>query len=100
MLAYQHPFGKTRFVMIESAMCNTFIISSNCPNGPREFIKNDRRGLLFGSNNLSSLVEKFDYFIDLSKEQIIKKIEAKKKQKITQFFSYRKIQQNYFKHLR
>ena len=61
------------FVMIESAMCNTFIISSNCPNGPREFIKNDRRGLLFESNNLSSLVEKFDYFIDLYKEKIIKK---------------------------
>lgn len=77
------------FVMIESAMCNTFIISSNCPNGPREFIKNDRRGLLFESNNLSSLVEKFDYFIDLPKEQIIKKkIEAKKKTKDYTIFSH------------
>ena len=77
------------FVMIESAMCNTFIISSNCPNGPKEFIKNDKCGLLFESNNLNSLKEKFDYFIAMPKMQIIeKKIEAKKKSKEYTIFSH------------
>ena len=26
-------------VMIESAYCNKIVISSNCPNGPEEFLK-------------------------------------------------------------
>ena len=33
--------------MIEAAMSNTFIISSDCPNGPEEFINNAKKlGLL------------------------------------------------------
>ena len=79
------------FVMIETAMCNTFIISSNCPNGPKEFIKNDKCGLLFESNNLNSLKEKFDYFIAMPKMQIIeKKIEAKKIKRIYNLFAHTK----------
>ena len=61
------------FVMIESAMSNTFIISSNCPNGPKEFIKNDDAGILFESNDIKSLEEKFEQFMNLSNREIFKK---------------------------
>ena len=68
------------FVMIEAAMCNTFVISSNCPNGPKEFIQNDENGILFKSDKLDDLVKKFDYFMSLDNKQIMKKkINAKKK---------------------
>ena len=33
-------------VMIEAAACNTFIISSDCLNGPREFVGSDNGILL------------------------------------------------------
>ena len=39
------------FVMIEAAFCNSYIISSDCPNGPKEFLNNGKNGILF-SNNL------------------------------------------------
>ena len=38
------------FVMIESAMCNLFVISSDCKNGPKEFLINGKAGLIFKSN--------------------------------------------------
>ena len=47
------------FVMIEAVMCNTFVISSNCPNGPKEFIQNDENGILFKSDKLDDLVKKW-----------------------------------------
>jgi len=77
------------FVMIEAAMCNTFVISSNCPNGPKEFIQNDENGILFTSNKLDDLVKKFNYFMSLDKKQIMKKkINAKKKVKNYTIFSH------------
>ena len=38
------------FVIIEAAMRNAYIISSDCPNGPKEFLNNGKNGLLFRSN--------------------------------------------------
>ena len=35
------------FVMIEAAICNSYIISSDCPNGPKEFLNNGKNGILF-----------------------------------------------------
>ena len=79
------------FVMIEAAMCNTFVISSNCPNGPKEFIQNDENGILFKSDKLDDLVKKFDYFMSLDNKQIMKKkINAKKKVKNYTIFSHTK----------
>ena len=73
--------------IIEAALSNTFIISSNCPNGPNEILSNGKNGLLFKNNNLSDLLSKFDEFKNLNKDQIhSKKILAKKKIKMfTQF---------------
>ena len=38
------------FVIIESAFCNSMIISSNCKNGPREFLLNGKGGCFFENN--------------------------------------------------
>ena len=79
------------FVMIEAAMSNTFIISSDCPNGPEEFINDDSAGLLFKSNNSKSLIDKFKIFMMMSdKERFIKKINAKKKVKNYTIFMHAK----------
>ena len=43
------------FVIVEAALCNSFVVSSNCPNGPREFLDNGKRGILFESNTESAL---------------------------------------------
>ena len=51
------------FVIIEAASCNTLIISSNCPNGPSEFLNNGEAGYLFNNNSVNDLVQnliKFD----------------------------------------
>ena len=45
------------FVMVEAAICNLFIISSNCPNGPTEFLNNGNNGILY-ENNKSGELEK------------------------------------------
>ena len=45
-------WGGYRVVMIRSAFCNTPIISSDCRNGPSEFIMNNEASYLFKSNDL------------------------------------------------
>ena len=35
------------FVIVEAAICNTFVISSNCRNGPKEFLMDGKAGFLF-----------------------------------------------------
>jgi glycosyltransferase involved in cell wall biosynthesis len=66
------------FVLIEAAISNLFIISSDCPNGPKEFLKNGKAGLLFESNKKNALKEKLEEFCNLEKKLKEKKIEAKK----------------------
>ena len=51
------------FVIIEAASCNTLIISSDCPNGPSEFLEYGKAGYLFNNNSVNDLVQnliKFD----------------------------------------
>ena len=43
------------FVIVESAFKNLFIISSNCPNGPKDFIEDNNCGILFESNKKTLL---------------------------------------------
>ena len=67
------------FVMIEAAACNTFIISSDCLNGPREFVGSDN-GILFNNDNIKSLEKSILKFLGMSDYEIKKKkINAKKK---------------------
>tara|TARA_B100001248_G_C27392988_1_gene463585 strand:- start:2474 stop:3628 length:1155 start_codon:yes stop_codon:yes gene_type:complete len=67
------------FVLIESALCNSIIISSNCKNGPKEFLLNGDAGLLFENNKKDDLFKKLNEFKKLEKNQIFhKKVLAKK----------------------
>ena len=50
------------FVIIEAAYSNLFIISSNCPNGPREFLNDGEAGYLFQNNKKDALFEKLNLF--------------------------------------
>ena len=81
------------FVILEAALSNTFIISSDCPNGPNEILSNGQNGFLFQNNNLSELLNKFDEFKNLTEEELNKKkIFAKKQIKIfTQFAHFQSL---------
>ena len=62
------------FVLIEAAACRTPVFSSDCPEGPKEIIKDNFNGLLFKSNDENDLVKNFLKFKD-----IINSPEKKKK---------------------
>ena len=67
--------------MVEAASCNVNIISSDCKNGPEEFLLNGKGGFLFKNNNSESLNKAFDKFINSSEGRIIsKKVSCFKKQ--------------------
>ena len=67
------------FVLVEAAVNNTSIISSDCPSGPKEILKNGKGGILFHSNNLLSLEESYEKFKKLNKKEIyLQKVYSKK----------------------
>ena len=80
--------------MIESAVCNTIVISSNCPSGPKEFIGTDR-GFLFENNSLSDLIKQYYQLqnLDEKKKKLIK-INAKKESKKYTLFNHYKTFEN------
>ena len=45
------------FVIVEASLCNCFIISSNCPNGPSEFLDQGKSGYLYENNVSKKLSE-------------------------------------------
>ena len=67
------------FVIIESALCNSMIISSDCKNGPTEFLSNGCAGLLFRNNKNDELFNKLSEFKKLEKKQIFQKKSSSKK---------------------
>jgi len=76
------------FVIIEAAFCRAFIISSNCKNGPLEFIGDDS-GFLFESNNIKDFNQKIEKFINLNEKEIKKiKLNALKKTKNFTIFKH------------
>tara|TARA_X000000950_G_scaffold218264_1_gene262724 strand:- start:1479 stop:2633 length:1155 start_codon:yes stop_codon:yes gene_type:complete len=81
------------FVMVEASFCNNFIISSNCKNGPEEFLDNGSGGLIFNSNEKNELCKKLIEFKKLNDATILKKkILAKKKcSNFTMFNHYKKL---------
>ena len=67
------------FVIVEAAICNTFVISSNCKNGPKEFLMDGKAGLLFENNEDDGLLKKLKEFKKLETKEIFeKKVLAKK----------------------
>ncbi len=66
------------FVLIESALCNLPIISSDCKNGPKEFLKDGQAGMLYTSDKSGELKKSLKIFLNQKSEMSIKKILAKK----------------------
>ena len=61
------------FVIIEAAYSNLFVVSSNCPNGPKEFLENGRGGLLFESNKENALLNSLLEFDQMSNKQLLER---------------------------
>tara|TARA_X000000950_G_scaffold289310_1_gene411853 strand:+ start:35906 stop:37063 length:1158 start_codon:yes stop_codon:yes gene_type:complete len=60
------------FVIVEAAINNLYVISSDCPNGPKEFLNNGQNGLLFKSNLKNDLLR---CLVNYSKFDKMKKFE-------------------------
>ena len=68
------------FVIIEAGFCNLFVISSDCPNGPEEFLDYGKSGILFKSNIPNSLLDSLIKFEKIDKVELFKKkLNLKKK---------------------
>ena len=85
------------FVLVESAINNISILSSNCQSGPEEIIgKNEDGGYLFDSNNLISLNKKFNLFINDNEKNVLrKKIYVKKNVRKYSIFRHTTALENY-----
>jgi glycosyltransferase involved in cell wall biosynthesis len=66
-------------VLIESAMSNTSIISSNCPYGPAELLDMGKFGLLYQNNEKNALKEKLFEFTNNIEQMRKKRVGVKKK---------------------
>ena len=78
------------FVLIEAALSNSTIISSDCPNGPEEIIVN--KNFLFRNNNLEDLYNQFEKIEKNTNELTVfnQKISVKKRIKeFTKFWHYK-----------
>ena len=71
------------FVLIEAMANNCLVLSSNCPNGPKEIVEHNN-GLLFESNSESDFILKFHQLIKLNEFEK-KKLKFNAKRKIKNF---------------
>ncbi len=84
------------FVLIEAALNNLLIISSDCKSGPREIINDGNGGILFENNNIDDLRKKIIDFTKLGETEIKSKIIiSKKKIKRYSLFRHFKLLENY-----
>ena len=80
------------FVIVEAAVNNLFVFSSDCPNGPKEFLRDGKAGILFRTNIRDELKNKLINFNinDFSSSKILAK---KNSVKYTKFRHYLKLQE-------
>jgi len=71
-------YEEVGFVIVEAALSNLFVISSDCPNGPSEFLDYGKSGILFSNNKFGELTKKLNFFIAKKNELEKKKIYTKK----------------------
>ena len=77
------------FVLVEAGMANTIILSSDCPNGPKEIVENE--SFLYKSNNEKDLIKKFELIENMEKDKIfLQKIKIKKRLKDYTMFKHYK----------
>ena len=82
--------------MVEAAACNTAIISSDCPSGPKEFLNNGKNGYLFKNNDVNDLINKYLNFKNedintLNTKKILAKLNSKSYTKLRHFKNLKKI---------
>ena len=76
------------FVLIEAMLTDCLVLSSNCPNGPKEIVGKNN-GLLFESNSENDFISKFYQLSKLSDHKIKEfKVNAKKKIKYFSIFHH------------
>ena len=80
-------------VMIESSFCKKPVISSNCPNGPEEFLSYGKGGYLFSNNDIKDLEKNIITFLKDEKKIIMSKIllSKKKSKNYSMFDHYQKL---------
>tara|TARA_B110000037_G_scaffold222531_1_gene297834 strand:+ start:1823 stop:2983 length:1161 start_codon:yes stop_codon:yes gene_type:complete len=61
------------FVIIEASYMNSFVISSDCKNGPNEILDNGNNGILYETNNKKALVESLKKYKNMSEQEIFNK---------------------------
>jgi glycosyltransferase involved in cell wall biosynthesis len=64
------------FVLIESFFLKIPVISSNCRNGPKELIVDQKNGFKFENNKVDSFVKSFNEFENSSNDKIKKMIKS------------------------
>ena len=70
------------FVMVEAAINNLYIIASDCPNGPKEFLNQGKNGILFKNNTKNQLCKSLLKYNTLTRKKIFfDKLELKKNAK-------------------
>ena len=60
-------YEEVGFVIVEAALSNLFVISSDCPNGPSEFLDYGNSGILFSNNKIGELTKKLNFFFEKKK---------------------------------
>ena len=66
--------------MLDASFLNIPIICSDCQSGRKEFINNGKRGYIFKTNNMDSLLNEFKKFIDEDKTILRNKLINSKKE--------------------
>ena len=84
------------FVIIEAAFNNSFVISSNCKNGPSEFLQNGKAGILFENNKDNALFEALTNYVNHEVDLKQKKISAKKNCLKYSLFRHHEVIKNVF----
>ncbi len=76
-------------VMVEGSFMKKNIISSNCPNGPYEFLNQGKAGYLFENNNENQLINSINNFLnDNDKDKKTKILYARKNSKNYTMFNH------------
>ena len=79
------------FVIVEAATNNLFILSSDCPNGPKEFLLDGKAGVLFQTDIKNELKNKL---VDYNENNFNQRVLAKKNAiNYTKFRHYIKIKE-------
>ena len=78
-------WGEVGFVIVEAAISNLFVISSDCNNGPKEFLNYGENGLLFESNKPNALKLALNKYLTLKNKDLLKLNLKKNSLKYTKF---------------